>query len=110
MATYSTSALVVGSHNLTATYSGDPTYAGSTSTVLTQTVNQVVATSHTLLYEWTFTNATIQDDVSAQLCVGAGDRHAGDFEPDWQWGRGERLFHQRADGGAGRFGAGDVKA
>ena len=37
-ATFSTSALSAGSHSITAVYTGDNTYAGSTSTTLTQTV------------------------------------------------------------------------
>ncbi|HUS20280.1 MAG TPA: Ig-like domain-containing protein [Terriglobales bacterium] len=37
-ASFSTSALIVGSHSITAVYGGDPTYASSTSSVLTQTV------------------------------------------------------------------------
>src|SRR5208282_2501899 len=39
-ATYSTSALAVGSHSITAVYGGDTNDSGSTSTTLTQTVNQ----------------------------------------------------------------------
>ena len=38
-ATFSTSALVAGSHSITAKYPGDATFAGSTSAALTQTVN-----------------------------------------------------------------------
>jgi hypothetical protein len=37
-ASLSTSALTAGKHSITATYSGDPNHAGSTSAVLTQTV------------------------------------------------------------------------
>ena len=40
MATISTAALTGGSHNITAVYSGDATYGGSTSAVLVQNVNQ----------------------------------------------------------------------
>jgi hypothetical protein len=43
--TYSTSTLIAGSHSITATYGGNSTYTGSTSSPLTQTVN--VATSST---------------------------------------------------------------
>jgi hypothetical protein len=39
-ATYSTAALSVGSHSITARYGGDPNYLASTSGVLTQTVNK----------------------------------------------------------------------
>jgi Bacterial Ig-like domain (group 3)/Divergent InlB B-repeat domain len=39
-ATYNTSALVVGSHTITAVYSGGDNYLGSTATALTQTVNK----------------------------------------------------------------------
>jgi hypothetical protein len=37
-ATYSTSSLTIGSHNITAQYSGDGTFSGSTSSILTQVV------------------------------------------------------------------------
>ncbi|KJY40531.1 hypothetical protein VR41_14920, partial [Streptomyces sp. NRRL B-1568] len=40
VATLSDSTLSVGAHSLTATYSGDTNFAGSTSPVDTQTVNQ----------------------------------------------------------------------
>ena len=40
----STSSLAVGTHSITAKYSGDANYAGSTSTALTQTVNPAAAT------------------------------------------------------------------
>jgi len=46
-ATYSTSALSAGSHSITAVYGGDLNIVGSTSTVVTQTVN---AASAPLLY------------------------------------------------------------
>ena len=39
-AAFSTTALTAGSHSITASYSGDGNYAASTSSVLTQTVNQ----------------------------------------------------------------------
>ncbi len=39
-ATYTTSALTAGSHSITAVYSGDASYAGSTSSALSQTVNR----------------------------------------------------------------------
>jgi len=41
VATYATSALSAGSHSITAVYGGDVTYASSTSSVLTQTVNGI---------------------------------------------------------------------
>ena len=41
--TFSTSQLSAGSHSITAAYSGDTSYASSTSSVLTQTVNQTVS-------------------------------------------------------------------
>ena len=43
-ATYSTSALSVGSHAITAIYSGDTNFAGSASSALTQTVTQATLT------------------------------------------------------------------
>ena len=44
-ATFNTSALTVGSHSITAVYSGDTNFSGSTSSVLTQTVNQASTTT-----------------------------------------------------------------
>ena len=49
VATYSTSALAVGSHSITAVYGGDANNAGSTSSVLTETVNAAPATTTTTL-------------------------------------------------------------
>lgn len=43
VATFSTSALTVGSHNITAVYGGDADFAGSTSAILVQNVNQAPA-------------------------------------------------------------------
>src|SRR5207247_40562 len=43
--TFSTSALAVGSHSITATYGGDTNFNTSTSAVLTQTVNPVTGVS-----------------------------------------------------------------
>lgn len=40
-----TSALAAGPHNVTATYSGDSAFTGSTSATLTQTVNQTASTT-----------------------------------------------------------------
>jgi hypothetical protein len=40
IATFSTSALTAGTHSITATYSGDANFAGSTSVLLSQTVNK----------------------------------------------------------------------
>src|SRR4029077_18347928 len=40
-ASLTTSTLAVGAHSITAVYSGDTNYAGSTSSALTQTVNRV---------------------------------------------------------------------
>jgi hypothetical protein len=46
-AVLATSSLAVGSHSITATYSGDATFAPSTSPVLTQVVKEVSATATT---------------------------------------------------------------
>ncbi len=43
-ATYSSTALIVGSHSMTAVYGGDGSYGGSTSSALTQTVNKASQT------------------------------------------------------------------
>jgi streptogramin lyase len=48
VATLSTAGLAVGAHSLTAVYSGNTTSAGSTSSVFTETVSTVVATTTTL--------------------------------------------------------------
>ena len=44
VATFSTSALSTGAHSITAVYSGDASYATSTSSVVTQTVNRLTPT------------------------------------------------------------------
>jgi hypothetical protein len=44
-ATYINSALSVGSHSITAVYAGDSAYSGSTSSVLTQTINKADTTT-----------------------------------------------------------------
>jgi hypothetical protein len=48
VASYSTSALAVGSHSITAVYSGNSTYGGSVSPVLTQTVKSGAGSTTTL--------------------------------------------------------------
>ena len=45
VATFTTGTLSVGAHPMTAVYSGDPTYGGGTSNVLTQTINQADTTT-----------------------------------------------------------------
>ncbi len=44
-ASYSTSALAAGSHSIVVQYVGDPNFAGSNSTTLTQAVNQISTTT-----------------------------------------------------------------
>jgi len=44
VATFSTSTLAVGTHSITAQYSGDSTHTGSTSAPLSQTVNKATTT------------------------------------------------------------------
>ena len=46
--TFSTNTLAAGNHSITATYGGDGNYAGGTSSVLTQTVNQSSSSSTSL--------------------------------------------------------------
>ncbi len=46
-ATFTTSSLAVGSHSITAVYSGNTSYAGSTSSALTETINPVTLASST---------------------------------------------------------------
>ncbi len=45
LATYTTSALSVGSHSITVVYGGDPNFSGSTSTAIAQAVNQDSSTA-----------------------------------------------------------------
>ncbi|MEA2338525.1 MAG: large repetitive protein, partial [Thermoanaerobaculia bacterium] len=45
VATYSTSSLTIGSHPLTATYNPVPGFAGSTSSILNETINQATSTT-----------------------------------------------------------------
>ena len=45
VATYSTSALTVGGHSITAVYAGDGNFTGATSSTLTQTVNSAATTT-----------------------------------------------------------------
>ncbi|MBV9460203.1 MAG: Ig-like domain repeat protein, partial [Bradyrhizobium sp.] len=47
-ATFATASLTAGSHSITAVYAGDTNFAGAASAALTQTVNQVAATTSTL--------------------------------------------------------------
>ncbi len=55
VATYTTSSLAVGQHSITAAYGGDANNAGSTSSVLTQTVN---AAGFTMTFNPTSTTVT----------------------------------------------------
>ncbi len=48
IASLTTNVLSTGSHSMTATYSGDSTYSGSTSSILTQSVNPTLATQTVL--------------------------------------------------------------
>src|SRR6266581_2175518 len=57
-ATFTTSALAIGSHSITASYGGDTNFNGSTSAVLTQTVNPVTGVS---------INTTIRDSTNAAV-------------------------------------------
>jgi sugar lactone lactonase YvrE len=52
-ASYTTAALTVGSHAITATYSGDANFTGSTSSVLGQTVAAVAASDQVYAYQTT---------------------------------------------------------
>jgi hypothetical protein len=44
-ATFSTAALAIGTHSITAVYGGDSNFTGSTSSALTQTINQTTTTT-----------------------------------------------------------------
>jgi len=57
-ATFTTSALAIGSHSITASYGGDTNFNGSTSAVLTQTINPVTGVS---------INTTIRDSTNAAV-------------------------------------------
>ncbi|EET89493.1 Fibronectin type III domain protein [Clostridium carboxidivorans P7] len=62
-ATFSISALAVGSHSITAVYGGDANYNGSTSSALTQVVNNTVKPAKTL------TSDTIYNDVDHYIDI-----------------------------------------
>jgi hypothetical protein len=57
-ATYTTSALSVGSHNITSVYSGNSNYATSTSSVLIQVVNTVNTTPICGQNQWTWVSGS----------------------------------------------------
>jgi hypothetical protein len=69
-ATLSTSALAVGSHNITATYNGNTNYTSSTSSVLIQVVN--VASSQKLLEDFNYTTGTLLTANGYSAFSGAG--------------------------------------
>jgi hypothetical protein len=71
LATFTISSLAVGSHSLTAQYSGDPNNAASTSAVLIQTVN--VPTDSIKLREMQVSVAPMIAQISGQAIVGAID-------------------------------------
>jgi Bacterial Ig-like domain (group 3)/Putative Ig domain len=58
VATFSTSSLTVGTHSITAVYSGDTNFTTSTSTALSQAVNQAQAPAITSANSTTFTVGT----------------------------------------------------
>lgn len=70
-AQYSTSSLARGSHSITAAYSGDPNYSGSTSSVLTQTVNGA-STSTTLASSQNPSNVGQSVTFTATVTSGSG--------------------------------------
>ena len=91
-ATYGTSALSVGSHSITAVYGGDSNYNGSTSSVLTQTINAVpqvtttslpagkagtsysatlAATAGTTPYTWSISSGSLPAGLSLNASTGA---------------------------------------
>jgi subtilisin family serine protease len=64
-ATFSTTSLAVGSHSITATYSGDSSFGGSTSSVLTQTVTAPPSPDFSL----SATSVTVQQGSSGTSTV-----------------------------------------
>ncbi|HUA14746.1 MAG TPA: FG-GAP-like repeat-containing protein [Verrucomicrobiae bacterium] len=75
VATFSTSTLAAGSHSVTAVYSGDDNYNGSTSSA----VNEVVATPGFALSSTSLTPTTIQAGGSAQWTITINPQ--GGFDP-----------------------------
>lgn len=65
VATFSTSALAVGAHSVTAVYSGDTTYASSTSNIITLSVAAAATGSFTL----SATNVTVSQGSSGSSTV-----------------------------------------
>ncbi|MEI6042799.1 MAG: M4 family metallopeptidase [Chloroflexota bacterium] len=78
LATFSTSSLTIGSHNITAVYSGDSLFQGSTSTILTQvcvkalTTNQLTSSANpsAVGYSITFKARLISQTSSVYLPSG----------------------------------------
>ncbi|MDD5288771.1 MAG: Ig-like domain repeat protein [Dehalococcoidales bacterium] len=68
-ATYTTSALSVGSHPISAVYGGDANYAASTSSVLTQIVNQTFTLSVTIVGNGTVTKNPDQETYAENASV-----------------------------------------
>jgi hypothetical protein len=68
-AQYSTTALSVGSHAITATYSGDSTYATSTSLALTQTVNSTTKSATTTAVNSSLNPSTVGANVTFTAIV-----------------------------------------
>ena len=66
VASYTTTALTIGAHTITASYSGDANYGSGSSTALTQNVNQAATTTALAASSGTFT-ATV-----APIAPGAG--------------------------------------
>jgi hypothetical protein len=68
-ATYSTSALSAGSHAISAIYSGDANFAGSTSTVLTQVVNAASLAATTTAVSSSLNPSTVGQSVTFTAAV-----------------------------------------
>jgi hypothetical protein len=69
-ATFSTSSLAVGTHSITAVYSGDPNFIGSTSAVLTETITPVSAPTTASFQQGVAGYAGTQDaGISTQYAV-----------------------------------------
>ncbi|HUS01485.1 MAG TPA: Ig-like domain repeat protein, partial [Chitinophagaceae bacterium] len=71
-ATFTTSALTTGSHNITATYNGDATHSASTSAVLTQVVNAAPPATTTTTLTSSLNPSTFGQSVTFTATISTG--------------------------------------
>lgn len=71
-ATFTTSSLTAGSHSITASYGGDSTFSGSTSTALTQVVNAAAKSSTSTTVTSSQNPSTVGQSVTFTASVSSG--------------------------------------